>query len=122
MIPKNTICLWYDKHALEAATFYADTFPDSAVTKVTRAPGDYPSGKQGDVLTVEFTVLGIPCIGLNGGPAFKHSKRSRSRSPPTTRPKPTATGTPSSATAARKANAAGARTSGACRGRSPRAC
>ena len=74
MIPKNTICLWYDKHALEAATFYADTFPDSAVTKVTRAPGDYPSGKQGDVLTVEFTVLGIPCIGLNGGPTFKHSE------------------------------------------------
>ena len=74
MIPKNTICLWYDKDALEAATFYADTFPDSAVTKVTRAPGDYPSGKQGDVLTVEFTVLGIPCIGLNGGPAFKHSE------------------------------------------------
>ena len=71
---KNTICLWYDKDALEAATFYADTFPDSAVTKVTRAPGDYPSGKQGDVLTVEFTVLGIPCIGLNGGPAFKHSE------------------------------------------------
>ena len=74
MIPKNTICLWYDKHALEAATFYADTFPDSAATKVTRAPGDYPSGKQGDVLTVEFTVLGIPCIGLNGGPTFKHSE------------------------------------------------
>ena len=74
MIPKNTICLWYDKDALEAATFYAETFPDSAVTKVTRAPGDYPSGKQGDVLTVEFTVLGIPCIGLNGGPAFKHSE------------------------------------------------
>ena len=74
MIPKNTICLWYDKHALEAATFYADTFPDSAVTKVTRAPGDYPFGKQGDVLTVEFTVLGIPCIGLNGGPTFKHSE------------------------------------------------
>ena len=74
MIRKNTICLWYDKDALEAATFYADTFPDSAVTKVTRAPGDYPSGKQGDVLTVEFTVLGIPCIGLNGGPTFKHSE------------------------------------------------
>ena len=74
MIPKNTICLWYDKDALEAATFYADTFPDSAVTKVTRAPGDYPSGKQGDVLTVEFTVCGIPCIGLNGGPAFRHNE------------------------------------------------
>jgi len=74
MIPKNTICLWYDKDALDAATFYAATFPDSAVTRVTRAPGDYPSGKQGDVLTVEFTVLGIPCIGLNGGPAFRQSE------------------------------------------------
>lgn len=74
MIPNNTICLWYDKDALDAATFYANTFPDSAVTRVTRAPGDYPSGKQGDVLTVEFTVLGIPCIGLNGGPAFRHSE------------------------------------------------
>ena len=74
MTPKNTICLWYDKDALDAATFYAATFPDSAVTRVTRAPGDYPSGKQGDVLTVEFTVLGIPCIGLNGGPAFRQSE------------------------------------------------
>ena len=74
MTPKNTICLWYDGTALEAATFYAATFPDSAVTAVHRAPGDYPSGKQGDVLTVEFTVLGIPCLGLNGGPMFKHSE------------------------------------------------
>ena len=74
MIPKNTICLWYDKDALDAATFYAGTFPDSAVTRVTRAPGDNPSGKQGDVLTVEFTVCGIPCIGLNGGDAFTHSE------------------------------------------------
>ena len=74
MIPKNTICLWYENDALAAATFYADTFPDSAVTRITRAPGDYPSGKEGDVLTVEFTVLGIPCIGLNGGPAFKQSE------------------------------------------------
>ena len=74
MIPKNTICLWYDRDALEAATFYAETFPDSAVGAVHRAPGDYPSGQEGDVLTVEFTVLGIPCIGLNGGTAFKHSE------------------------------------------------
>ena len=74
MIPKNTICLWFDGTALEAATFYAETFPDSAVTAVHRAPGDYPSGKQGDVLTVEFTVLGIPCLGLNGGPMVKHSE------------------------------------------------
>lgn len=74
MTSKNTICLWYDGTALEAATFYAETFPDSAVGAVHRAPGDYPSGKQGDVLTVEFRVMGIPCLGLNGGPAFKHSE------------------------------------------------
>ena len=69
--PKNTISLWYDKEAEAAARFYAETFPDSAVTAVRRAPSDYPSGKAGDVLTVEFTVAGIPCIGLNGGPAFR---------------------------------------------------
>ena len=74
MIPKNTICLWYDGTALDAAKFYAATFPDSAVTAIHRAPGDYPSGKQGDVLTVEFTVCGMPCMGLNGGPQFKHSE------------------------------------------------
>jgi 2-polyprenyl-6-hydroxyphenyl methylase/3-demethylubiquinone-9 3-methyltransferase len=67
---KNTICLWFDGAALDAATFYAETFPDSAVTAVHHAPGDFPSGKQGDLLTVEFTVCGIPCIGLNGGPEF----------------------------------------------------
>jgi predicted 3-demethylubiquinone-9 3-methyltransferase (glyoxalase superfamily) len=71
---KNTICLWYDGTALDAATFYAQTFPDSAVGTIYRAPADYPAGKQGDVLTVEFTVLGIPCLGLNGGPEFKHSE------------------------------------------------
>src|SRR5882757_2227782 len=71
---KNTICLWYDKDAEAAARFYAETFPDSAVGAVYRAPGDYPSGKEGDVLTVEFTVAGVPCIGLNGGPAFKHNE------------------------------------------------
>lgn len=71
---KNTICLWYDGTAEEAARFYAQVFPDSAVTAVHRAPGDFPSGKEGDVITVEFTVLGVPCIGLNGGPAFKHSE------------------------------------------------
>ncbi|MCY1204108.1 3-demethylubiquinone-9 3-methyltransferase [compost metagenome] len=74
MASKNTICLWYDRDALDAAQFYARTFPDSAVGKILRAPGDYPSGKQGDVLTVEFTVIGIPCVGLNGGTAFKHSE------------------------------------------------
>ncbi|HYB65146.1 MAG TPA: VOC family protein [Steroidobacteraceae bacterium] len=71
---KNVICLWYDGTAEEAATFYARTFPDSAVKAVHRAPGDYPSGKQGQVLTVEFTVVGVPCLGLNGGPEFKHSE------------------------------------------------
>ncbi len=71
---KNTICLWYDKDAEAAARFYAETFPDSAVGAVFRAPSDYPSGKQGDVLTVEFTVAGIPCLGLNGGPMFKHNE------------------------------------------------
>ncbi len=69
MKAKNTICLWYTKDVLEAARFYAATFPDSSVTAVHKAPGDYPGGKAGDVLTVEFTVLGIPCLGLNGGPA-----------------------------------------------------
>ncbi|MDH7452783.1 VOC family protein [Luteimonas composti] len=71
---RNTICLWFDGTALEAATFYAQTFADSAVTAVHRAPADFPSGKEGDVLTVEFSVLGIPCLGLNGGPAFRHSE------------------------------------------------
>ena len=74
MTAKNTICLWYDGTALEAARFYAETFADSAVGRVMKAPGDFPSGKQGDVLTVEFTVLGIPCVGLNGGPEFKQSE------------------------------------------------
>lgn len=73
-IAKNTICIWYDNDAEEAANFYAKTFADSSVDAVHRAPGDYPSGKEGDVLTVQFTVLGIPCLGLNGGPAFKHSQ------------------------------------------------
>ncbi|MBN8549875.1 MAG: VOC family protein [Deltaproteobacteria bacterium] len=71
-LPKNTICLWYNGDAEEAARFYAKTFPDSSVGTVHYAPGDYPSGNQGDVITVEFTVMGIPCLGLNGGPAFKH--------------------------------------------------
>ncbi len=74
MTSRNTVCLWFDDAALDAARFYARTFPDSAVGTVFHAPADYPAGKEGDVLTVEFTVLGIPCLGLNGGPEFRHSE------------------------------------------------
>jgi predicted 3-demethylubiquinone-9 3-methyltransferase (glyoxalase superfamily) len=74
MIPKNMICLWFDKDAEAAARFYAATFPNSEVTAVRKAPADFPGGKAGDVLTVEFTVCGIPCIGLNGGPEFRQSE------------------------------------------------
>ena len=73
-IPKNTVCIWYEKEALEAATFYAATFPDSKVNNSQKAPSDFPDGKAGDVLTVNFTVCGIPCMGLNGGPMFKQSE------------------------------------------------
>ena len=73
-IPKNTICIWYDKDAEAAANFYAKTFPDSRVGAIHKAPSDFPSGKKGDVLVVEFTVAGIPCVGLNGGSAFKQSE------------------------------------------------
>lgn len=73
-IAKNTICLWYERDAEEAARFYAKIFPDSSIGAAHRAPGDFPSGKQGDVLTIEFTVMGIPCLGLNGGPEFKHNE------------------------------------------------
>ena len=118
---KNTICLWYDKDAEAAARFYAATFPDSAVGAIHHAPSDYPSGKAGDVLVVEFTVAGVPCIGVNGGPTFKHNEHSRSRSRPTIRTRPIDTGTPSSAMAGRKALAAGAKTSGASPGKSHRA-
>ena len=71
---KNTICLWYDRDAEEAARFYAETFPNSKVNAVQRAPSDFPGGKKGDVLTVDFIVMGIPCIGLNGGSAFQQSE------------------------------------------------
>ena len=74
MPAKNTICLWFDGTAEDAARFYAETFPDSSVGAVQRAPGDFPAGKKGDVLTVEFTLMGIPCIGLNGGPEFTHNE------------------------------------------------
>jgi len=73
-IPRNTICLWFDGAAEDAARFYAATFPDSSVGAIWHAPGDFPSGKEGDVLTVRFTVMGIPCLGLNGGPEFSHSE------------------------------------------------
>lgn len=74
MIAKNTICLWFDKDGEQAARFYAATFPNSEVTAVHQAPGEFPSGKEGDVLTVEFTVFGIPCLALNGGSYFKQSE------------------------------------------------
>src|SRR2546425_6725117 len=74
MKPKNTICLWFDKDAQDAARFYAATFPNSEVTAIHKAPGDFPGGKEGEILTVEFTVCGIPCVGINGGPQFKHSE------------------------------------------------
>jgi predicted 3-demethylubiquinone-9 3-methyltransferase (glyoxalase superfamily) len=74
MISKNTICLWFNGTAEEAAQFYAKTFPDSSVGAIHRAPADFPSGKEGDVLVVDFTVAGIPCIGLNGGPGIEHSQ------------------------------------------------
>ncbi|HEY0863301.1 MAG TPA: VOC family protein [Lacunisphaera sp.] len=72
--PPNTICIWYDKDALKAAKFYASVFPNSKVTAIHKAPGDFPGGKKGQVLTVQFTVLGIPCLGLNGGTAFKQTE------------------------------------------------
>lgn len=71
---KNTICLWFNKDAQDAARFYSATFPNSEVTRIYKAPGDYPSGREGDILMVEFTVLGLPCMGLNGGPDFKHNE------------------------------------------------
>ena len=74
MLSKNTVCIWYESAALDAAEFYAATFADSSVDAVHRAPGDYPAGKQGDVLTVEFSVMGIPCLGLNGGAGVKHNE------------------------------------------------
>ncbi len=74
LAPKNRICLWFDRDAVDAARFYAATMPESSVGTIMRAPGDYPDGQEGDVLTVEFTVAGLPCLGLNGGPAFAQSE------------------------------------------------
>jgi predicted 3-demethylubiquinone-9 3-methyltransferase (glyoxalase superfamily) len=118
--PKNTICLWYDHDAEEAARFYAGIFPDSAVGAVHCAPSDYPSGKAGDVLMVEFTVAACPVSASTGGRSSSTTKPFRSRSRPTTRQRPTAIGTRSSAMAARRARAGGARTNGVCRGITPR--
>jgi hypothetical protein len=115
------VCLWFDGKAEEAANFYASTFPDSHVDAVRRAPGDYPAGKEGDVIMVEFTVLGMPFLGLNGGLSSNSTRRFPSRSTRGTRPKPTATGTPSPPMAVRRANAAGARIGTAFPGRSRRA-
>ena len=117
---KNTICAWYDKDAEAAARFYAEIFPDSAVGAIQRAPSDFPSGKKGDVLVVEFKVAGVSLSASTAVPRSNIVKPSRSRSPPTIKPRRIAIGTPSSAMAARRARAAGARTSGACRGKSRR--
>jgi predicted 3-demethylubiquinone-9 3-methyltransferase (glyoxalase superfamily) len=110
---KNTICLWYDKDAEAAARFYAQVFPDSSVEAVHKAPEDFPGGKGGDVLTVNFTVLGIPCLGLNGGPMLSRAKRFRFRSRSRIRKKPTVIGMRSSAMAAKRVRAAGAKINGA---------
>jgi uncharacterized glyoxalase superfamily protein PhnB len=120
-IAKNTICLWYDKDAEDAARFYAETFPNSKVGTVYRAPSDYPSGKKGDVLMVEFIVAGIPVSGSTAVPHSNTTRLSRSRSPLTIRRRPTATGTRSSVMGGRKARAAGARTNGESHGKSRRA-
>ena len=121
MTPKNTICLWFDKDAHGAASFYAQIFPDSKVTAVREAPGDYPGGKKGDVLTVEFTVLGVPCIGINGGPTFTHSEAFSFQVATDSQEETDRYWTRSSAMAARRVSAVGARTAGAFPGRSPRA-
>ena len=121
MKPKNTICLWFDKDAHEAAKFYTATFPDSAVTAVHKAPGDYPGGKEGDVLTVEFTVLGIPCLGLNGGPEFRHSEAFSFQVATDNQEETDRYWLRLSAMAARKASVVGVRTAGVSPGRSSRA-
>ena len=122
MIAKNTICLWFNKDAEEAARFYAATFPDSKVTAVHKAPGDFPGGKAGDALTVEFTVFGIPCLGLNGGPHVQTNRSvlfpDRHRQSGGDRP---LLERHRRQRRRRKASAVGARIAGGCPGRSPRA-
>ena len=110
--PKNTICLGFDKDAREAARFYAATFPNSEVTAVHESPGDYPGGKEGDVLTVEFTVLGISCLGLNGGPEFTRSEAFSFQIATDNQEETGRYWNATSAIAARKVSAAGARTAG----------
>ena len=122
MTPKNTICLWFNKDAHEAARFYAATFPDSKVTAVHKAPSDYPSGKKGDVLTVEFTVLGIPCLGLNGGPDFTHSEAFSFQIATDNQEETDRYWNAIVGNGGKESRAAGARIAGASTGRSPRAC
>src|SRR5579871_6795640 len=121
MKPKNTICLWFDKGAHEAARFYAATFPDSKVIAVHKAPGDFPGGKKGDELTVEFTVLAFLVLVLTADPHSNTPRPFHSRLRQRLRKRRIVTGTQSSGMAARKANAAGARIAGGSPGRSPRA-
>ncbi len=121
MTPKNTICLWFDKGAQEAARFYAATFPDSRVTAVHKAPSDFPDGKEGDELTVEFTVLGIPCLGLNGGPAFKQSEAFSFQIATDDQEETDRYWNAIVRNGGKESASAGARTGGACRGRSHRA-
>jgi predicted 3-demethylubiquinone-9 3-methyltransferase (glyoxalase superfamily) len=119
---KNTICLWYDKDAEAAARFYAATFPDSAVGAVLHAPSDYPGGKEGDVLTVEFTVLGIPCLGLNGGPVFKHNEAFSFQIATENQEETDRYWNAIVGNGGRRASAAGAKTNGESPGRSRPAC
>ena len=119
---KNTICLWYDKDAEAAAHFYAKTFPDSAVSAVHHAPSDYPGGKQGDALTVEFTVAGVACLGLNGGSMFKHNEAFSFQIATEDQEETDRYWNAIVGNAGERASAAGARTGGASPGRSPHAC
>ncbi|RFC32330.1 MAG: 3-demethylubiquinone-9 3-methyltransferase [Candidatus Nitrotoga sp. SPKER] len=114
---KNRICLWYNGGAEEAARFYADTFPDSFIGAVYHAPGDFPSGKERDVLTVEFTVMGIPCLGLNGGLAFTQSEAFSFQVATTDQAETNRYWTRSLVMVARKALAAGVKTNGGCHGK-----
>ena len=119
-VARNTVCLWYERDAEVAARFYAATFPDSTVLAIRRAPGDYPDGKQGDVLTVEFTVMGIACIGLNGGPHFKHCEAFSFQVATADQAETDRYWNAIVDNGGQGANAAGARTNGASRGKSRR--